>query len=624
MVVVLFAGLALPAVAGTGTFVDDDDSVHEADIEALAAAGITRGCNPPANDRFCPEDPVTRGQMAAFLVRALGLAPAADPDPFSDDDGSVFADDVARLAAARITRGCNPPSNDRFCPEDPVTRGQMAAFLVRAYGYPASADDAFDDDDQSVFEADIDALAAAGITRGCADTSFCPEDPVTRAQMASFLVRAEGLEPISPVPTDPTWYATPTPVGLGARTVTVPAAGSPTLEEALDDARPGDVIELGDGTHVNTGGNLVLSTPGTADAWIAIRAAAGADPVIDLQGAGELRISASYVLVEGVEIVDGGGNNLHIAPETESISNVVVRGVEIHDLRTGPGAAIKINRNNPAGVSSVYIEDSDLSESIDNAVVDGVGVNRAVVRTSDIHDNEVGSHGVFFKGGSSEILIEANLIRGIRQNAALQLGGNTGAGLFDPAHAEWEGVDQVARNNLIADFDDSAVEIRGVDGGRVYHNTIVTQSGFAVFRLQCGNTNDGGSVGNRGIEIAGNLVVGTGGNPQYARNDCGDTDVSFGANGWIGGFVDSGGPTPGIPDFPLAGDVVVDGTGGVLVDADWSGLNGWADAVSRYTPVAGSVALGAGSEALSPIDLLGEPRSSTTPTLGAIEGAVPG
>ena len=54
-------------------FVDDDGSVFEADIEALARAGITAGWNPPLNDQYCPTKPVTRGQMAAFLVRALDL-----------------------------------------------------------------------------------------------------------------------------------------------------------------------------------------------------------------------------------------------------------------------------------------------------------------------------------------------------------------------------------------------------------------------------------------------------------------------------------------------------------------------------------------------------------------------
>ena len=56
----------------SGRFVDDDGSIFEGDIEWLAAAGITRGCNPPLNDRFCPHGVVTRGQMAAFLHCAQG------------------------------------------------------------------------------------------------------------------------------------------------------------------------------------------------------------------------------------------------------------------------------------------------------------------------------------------------------------------------------------------------------------------------------------------------------------------------------------------------------------------------------------------------------------------------
>lgn len=115
-------------------FIDDDDSVFESDIEWMLAQGITRGCNPPDNNKYCPDGQVTRGQMAAFLTRALGLTDQAD-NPFTDDDGSIFEDDIEKLAAAGITRGCNPPSNDRYCPDNPVTRGQMAAFLRRGSAY---------------------------------------------------------------------------------------------------------------------------------------------------------------------------------------------------------------------------------------------------------------------------------------------------------------------------------------------------------------------------------------------------------------------------------------------------------------------------------------------------------
>jgi hypothetical protein len=99
----------------------------------LATAGITKGCNPPVNDMFCPNVSVTRGQMAAFLVRALGLTDRGSVD-FVDDDGSIFEPSIEMLATAGITKGCNPPVNDMFCPNDSVTRGQMAAFLRRALG----------------------------------------------------------------------------------------------------------------------------------------------------------------------------------------------------------------------------------------------------------------------------------------------------------------------------------------------------------------------------------------------------------------------------------------------------------------------------------------------------------
>jgi hypothetical protein len=69
--------------------------------------------------------------MAAFLTRAYGY-PSVSGDRFTDDDDSVFENAIEALAAAGITSGCNPPGNDRFCPDATLTRGQMAAFLHRA------------------------------------------------------------------------------------------------------------------------------------------------------------------------------------------------------------------------------------------------------------------------------------------------------------------------------------------------------------------------------------------------------------------------------------------------------------------------------------------------------------
>lgn len=110
-----------------GTFWDDDHNIHEAQIEAIAAAGITFGCG---SDLYCPDQAVTRGQMAAFLRRGFNL-PVSGVDYFADDDDSEFERDINSLAAAGITVGCNQ-AGDRFCPNDPVKRDQMASFLARA------------------------------------------------------------------------------------------------------------------------------------------------------------------------------------------------------------------------------------------------------------------------------------------------------------------------------------------------------------------------------------------------------------------------------------------------------------------------------------------------------------
>ncbi|HSO50472.1 MAG TPA: S-layer homology domain-containing protein, partial [Acidimicrobiia bacterium] len=87
---------------------------------------------PPANSRFCPDRRMTRAEFATFIVRALGLPPT-DIDYFSDDNGHVLEGAINRLAEAGITKGCNPPANDRFCPQSLLTRADTATFMTRAF-----------------------------------------------------------------------------------------------------------------------------------------------------------------------------------------------------------------------------------------------------------------------------------------------------------------------------------------------------------------------------------------------------------------------------------------------------------------------------------------------------------
>lgn len=179
-----------PAPSPNASFTDTAGHTFQDDIEWALENGVTRGCNPPENTRFCPNDAVSRGQMAAFLTRFLGL-PSAGQDYFTDDNGSTFESDINRLAAAGITKGCG---NGKFCPTAKVSREQMAAFLARAFDLTSMTHPGFSDVPASnTFASDINKLATAGITMGCnppSNTRYCPTDNVTRGQMAAFLRRA--------------------------------------------------------------------------------------------------------------------------------------------------------------------------------------------------------------------------------------------------------------------------------------------------------------------------------------------------------------------------------------------------------------------------------------------------
>ncbi len=165
-----------------GLFMDVWDSAFRDAIVWLAESGITAGCSPL---RYCPAGLVTREQMASFLARALNL-PATTTDYFGDDGDSAHQADINRLAATGITGGC---SEGKFCPKAAVTREQMASFIARALQLPASSTDFFADDDASRHEADINRMAASGVTGGCGPARFCPSSSITREQMAAFLHR---------------------------------------------------------------------------------------------------------------------------------------------------------------------------------------------------------------------------------------------------------------------------------------------------------------------------------------------------------------------------------------------------------------------------------------------------
>jgi hypothetical protein len=190
-------------------------------IEALAAAAVTGGCaaSPP---RYCPESPVIRQEMAVFLLKAHdggGYVPPPCTTPrFVDVPCSdPFAAWIEELAVRSVAAGCGA---GQYCPDRPVTREEMAGFLLKMLEGPGFAPPPcttprfVDVPCANVFAPWIQELVTRSIAAGCDTERYCPADPVTRAQMAVFLVKSllasprtvlqlDGLTAYVEVPTSP-------------------------------------------------------------------------------------------------------------------------------------------------------------------------------------------------------------------------------------------------------------------------------------------------------------------------------------------------------------------------------------------------------------------------------------
>lgn len=167
----------------------DTASTHGPQIVRLAEEAVTLGCR---TARFCPGEQVTRREMASFVARAAALRPR-DGQSFLDvTPGTIHIANIEAIRHAAITQGC---SDSRYCPGATITRAEMASFLARARGLDLGGGTTrFGDvNGESSHAPAIEAIAAAGYTEGCASGRFCPDAPVSRAEMASFLVRAFAL-----------------------------------------------------------------------------------------------------------------------------------------------------------------------------------------------------------------------------------------------------------------------------------------------------------------------------------------------------------------------------------------------------------------------------------------------
>jgi hypothetical protein len=176
-------------------FTDIGGSVHASAIGCVAWWGVASGTT---STTFAPSATMTRAQLASFVARLLEASgetlPSSPPDAFTDDETSSHELRINQLAALGVVKGRTATT---YAPGATVTRAEMATFLVRAHDLVApplaTGPDRFSDDDGSTHEANINKVAAAGLAAGTSSTTFAPTEAVLRGQMATFLARTLDL-----------------------------------------------------------------------------------------------------------------------------------------------------------------------------------------------------------------------------------------------------------------------------------------------------------------------------------------------------------------------------------------------------------------------------------------------
>lgn len=176
--------------------------------------GLFKGC---AQDRFCPDDPLTRAQAAIVAVRFLDKQVSNPSQVFSDVPvGHQAFNEIKLIKDLGITSGCGAGN---YCPEAAMTRGQAAVFIIRAMelkkpgstsvnsnftsGISQGFNQQFSDVPQNhIFFPFIEKMRVLGITSGCGNNKYCLDNPISRAEAAVFWVRAyEIIFPPTPAPT---------------------------------------------------------------------------------------------------------------------------------------------------------------------------------------------------------------------------------------------------------------------------------------------------------------------------------------------------------------------------------------------------------------------------------------
>lgn len=480
-------------------FEDTNGSMFAGDIAWLYGSGITRGC---AANAFCPDGLITRGQFATFIARMLHL-PAAQRDHFTDDNASSFESDINRIAAAGVTRGCG---DGRFCPDQDVTRDQMAALLVRANDVevPIRAD-YFWDDSASEHEGAINRLASAGLTQGCGSGRYCPAAAVTRGQMAAFLHRTRTVAPTPPVPvpfpTDgptstgqPSPSASPTAPLATALPTAAPTIAPPAAPTVAPTATPVPVLREFDVTTFGARGDGV-----TDDTAAIQRAVNGAEDA----GGGRVVLPAGIYPVTTLDLksgisLEGAGRDRTAVTAIGAVGRPTVFaddevGLHVAHLRI-VGRGVNGGSQDEFLLNMVNVSNSTFDDlAIDRA--QGIGVqlegtgsfgNRfSNITVTNTFVRNTGYHGVafwFYAGPHDNVVTDLTTDTSDRGGLVITAGTRTGPNGEVYPNAQ-------CRNNIFdriniyrtgrRDIGSNAISITGSSGTRLT-NFVIDDSGYGA------------------------------------------------------------------------------------------------------------------------------------------------
>jgi trimeric autotransporter adhesin len=302
-------------VAGAASFDDvKPGSWYEGAVNYVTENGYMNG----TDKGFEPMKPLTRAEAAGIFANRFDLYDTNLEADFSDvKDGAWYHNAVAAVSENGIM---GSTGNEMFSPDRKITRGEMAALIVRAYGFEVEGEveHTFTDIEGNMFENDIATLVAWGITNGKTDELFAPGDTVSRAEMAAFIQKADEAEAPIPGPVVESVKA------IDATSVEVTLEGTYTQEEvdALIAAGYELTVVAGDDVH-EVGKVTVKAAEAAASADTTTLVLSEISP--ELPAGVELSLAVNGEVVEGTEFE----YEAPATPEVTSVSAINLKEVVV-------------------------------------------------------------------------------------------------------------------------------------------------------------------------------------------------------------------------------------------------------------------------------------------------------